>query len=583
MKEHRWTKERVYSGLCLAANLFLYVGFALWDGPVWCRDSESYATMDYTREPAYCTFLWLMRRIVGEGSFVNGWDLTDREGGKIAAQEPAYLLAVIVVQAIVMAVAVWYLAKTVYGIGKRSEFLRMAEMAEKPAPSANGTLSGVGSLSRTGSLYAAAANVILWGVDALNRFGAKRGSAYFQSIMTEGFGIAFYIFFLLFLYRYLSGRKRRYLLAATGMMVLCTSHHKQLGITLVIFTAAVLLADIMEVRRAGRAAGKAAEKTAPGSARKMSAGKMGARYLAGRQICRDLLAVAAAGALIFLIGHGYNRIFHGVWSFHTGSADKIDSTLLYTATQEDAALFERFGGEDAKELRQLFLQIEEELTERSLRYADVMGEADREDTAGGSGRAAANWVELCSHYADSYDIIGFEVLDPMVDAYVREHHPELEPGTMQFSVATDKVCRSLESVLVHQKPGRLLYLWVNNLRKGFVNTVLRVGTVLNWAALVLWICYAALLGAAAAHRAAQEGSSVQEGLQAKSGPQGCGGGPLLAALVLLGTLVNAAVVGAIIFPQTRYMIYNMGLFYVCFVVLADGARKGRRTPGKRKD
>ncbi len=562
MKEHRWTKERVYSGLCLAANLFLYVGFALWDGPVWCRDSESYATMDYTREPAYCTFLWLMRRIVGEGSFVSGWDLTDREGGKIAAQEPAYLLAVIVVQAIVMAVAVWYLAKTVYGIG---------------------------CLSRTGSLYAAAANVILWGVDALNRFGAKRGSAYFQSIMTEGFGIAFYIFFLLFLYRYLSGRKRRYLLAATGMMVLCTSHHKQLGITLVIFTAAVLLADAMEVRRAGRGAGKTAEKAAPGSARKMSTGKMGARYLAGRQICRDLLAVAAAGALIFLIGHGYNRIFHGVWSFHTGSADKIDSTLLYTATQEDAALFERFGGEDAKELRQLFLQIEEELTERSLRYADVMGEADREDAAGGSGRAAANWVELCSHYADSYDIIGFEVLDPMVDAYVREHHPELEPGTMQFSVATDKVCRSLESVLVHQKPGRLLYLWANNLRKGFVNTVLRVGTVLNWAALVLWICYAALLGAAAARRAAQEGLSAQEGsrakegLQAKISPQGCGGGPLLAALVLLGTLVNAAVVGAIIFPQTRYMIYNMGLFYVCLVILADGARKGRRAPGKRKD
>lgn len=82
---------------------------------------------------------------------------------------------------------------------------------------------------------------------------------------------------------------------------------------------------------------------------------------------------------------------------------------------------------------------------------------------------------------------------------------------------------------------------------------------------------------------AQEGLSAKEGPQRKSGPQGCGGGPLLAALVLLGTLVNAAVVGAIIFPQTRYMIYNMGLFYVCLVILADGARKGRRTPGKRKD
>lgn len=574
MKEHRWTKEKVYSRLCLAANLFLYVGFALWDGPVWCRDSESYATMDYTREPAYCTFLWLMRRIVGEGGLVSGWDLTDREGGKIAAQEPAYLLAVIVCQAIVMAAAVWYLARTVYGIGKRSGAGRTA--GDGILLSGDGTCA----LSRTGSLYAAAANVILWGVDVLNRFGAKRGSAYFQSILTEGFGIPFYLFFLLFLYRYLSGRERRYLAAAAGMMVLCTSHHKQLGITMVIFAGAVLTADIMKLRSAGKAdekEGAAAGKAAEGTE---SVQRNRERHIAGRQLGRDLLALAAAGVLVFLIGHGYNRIFHGVWSFHTGSADKIDSTLLYTATQEDAELFERFGGENAEELRQLFLQIEEELTERRLRYVDGMGEvvpgqeteaagtenaggkSSGEDTAA-SGQTAAGWVELCAHYADSYDIIGFEVLDPLVDAYVREQHPELEPGTMTFSVAADQVCRELEKVLLHQQPGRLLHLWLNNLRKGLVNTVLRVGTVLNWAALLLWSTYAVLLLA-----------GVLSGRG--RGSRSCSGGLLLAGLVLLGTLVNAAVVGAIIFPQTRYMIYNMGLFYVCLVMLADSARKKRR-------
>lgn len=534
MKEHRGTKEKVYSRLCLAANLFLYVGFALWDGPVWCRDSESYATMDYTREPAYCTFLWLMRRIIGEGGLVSGWDLTDREGGKIAAQEPAYLLAVIVCQAVVMAAAVWYLAGTVYGIGKRSGAGRPAGDGILLSGSGTSASFGAGTdtLSRTGSLYAAAANVLLWGVDVLNRFGAKRGSAYFQSIMTEGFGIPFYIFFLLFLYRYLSGRERRYLAAAAGMMVLCTSHHKQLGITMVIFAAAALTADVLQLRSAGKAgtaAGKAGRKTAADAGKagrkpEAAAGKAAEgtdcmqrnreRHIAGRRLCRDLLTLAAAGALVFLIGHGYNRIFHGVWSFHTGSADKIDSTLLYTAAQEDAELFERYGGEDAEELRQLFLQIEEELTERRLRYADAMGEAVPEQTeaagtenagtenaagkssgedTGASVQKAAGWVELCSHYADSYDIIGFEVLDPLVDAYVREQHPELEPGTMTFSVAADQVCRELEGVLLHQQPGRLLHLWLNNLRKGLVNTVLRVGTVLNRAALLLWSAYAVLL------------------------------------------------------------------------------------------
>lgn len=598
MKEHRGTKEKVYSRLCLAANLFLYVGFALWDGPVWCRDSESYATMDYTREPAYCTFLWLMRRIFGEGGLVSGWDLTDREGGKIAAQEPAYLLAVIVCQAVIMAAAVWYLAGTVYGIGKRSGAGRPAgdglllSGSGTSASSGSGISASFGSgtcaLSRTGSLYAAAANVLLWGVDVLNRFGAKRGSAYFQSIMTEGFGIPFYIFFLLFLYRYLSGRERRYLAAAAGMMVLCTSHHKQLGITMVIFAAAALTADVLQLRSAGKAgtaAGKAEKKT-EAEAGKAAEGtdcvqRNRERHIAGRQLCRDLLTLAAAGALVFLIGHGYNRIFHGVWSFHTGSADKIDSTLLYTAAQEDAELFERYGGEDAEELRQLFLQIEEELTERRLRYADGMGEAVQEQETeaagtenaagkssggdtGASGQAAAGWVELCSHYADSYDIIGFEVLDPLVDAYVREQHPELEPGTMEFSVAADQVCRELERVLLHQQPGRLLHLWLNNLRKGLVNTVLRVGTVLNWAALLLWSAYAALLLA---------GVLLGRGRESRF----CSGELLLAGLVLLGTLVNAAVVGAIIFPQTRYMIYNMGLFYVCLVMLSDSTRQRIRT------
>ena len=58
-------------------------------------------------------------------------------------------------------------------------------------------------------------------------------------------------------------------------------------------------------------------------------------------LCRDAAALLCAGVLIFLIGHVYNLTFHGVWSFHTGSADKIDSTLLYTVTEEDAELFGR--------------------------------------------------------------------------------------------------------------------------------------------------------------------------------------------------------------------------------------------------
>ncbi len=451
IKEH-------WSPLILFANLAAYIGFALIDGPVWCRDSNSYATMDYTREPIYPTFLWLMRKLFGENVMVHGWDLTDRLGGKAPAMEPLYLMAVIVVQSILAAVTVWLLSKLCYEISGK---LR----------------------------YAAAANLVMWGVDLLNRFGAKRGSTYTQSIMTEGFGVSFYILFLLSLFQYLRQRRRmelgnetswkRYLRLSVLMMVLCASQHKQLTITLIIFAAAAIFADLRLLIRY-RSFVKTGNQAANQSGQQCC-GKTGTRKAALSWLFRDAAALLCAGVLIFLIGHIYNLTFHGVWSFHTGSADKIDSTLLYTVTEEDAELFvsnEKAAPDDADNLRELFLSIEEELAGQQLRYVDA---------------PSGSWVELCSHYADSYDIIGFEVLDPLVDSYVRTNQPDLIPGSMEFAIATDQVCQSLEHVLIRQNPGRLLYLWINNVRKGFVNTVLRVSTVLNWASLVLWISYLSAL------------------------------------------------------------------------------------------
>lgn len=535
VKEH-------WSPLVLFANLAAYIGFALIDGPVWCRDSNSYATMDYTREPIYPTFLWLMRKLFGENMMVHGWDLTDRLGGKAPAMEPLYLMAVIVVQSILAAVTVWLLSKLCYEISGK---LR----------------------------YAAAANLVMWGVDFLNRFGAKRGSTYTQSIMTEGFGVSFYILFLLSLFQYLRQRRRmelgnevlwkRYLRLSVLMMVLCASQHKQLTITLIIFAAAAIFADLRLLIRY-RSFVKTGNQAANQSGHQCC-GKTGTRKAALSWLFWDVAALLCAGVLIFLIGHIYNLTFHGVWSFHTGSADKIDSTLLYTVTEEDAELFvsnEKAAPDDADNLRELFLSIEEELAGQQLRYVDA---------------PSGSWVELCSHYADSYDIIGFEVLDPLVDSYVRTNRPDLIPGSMEFAIATDQVCQSLEHVLIRQNPSRLLYLWINNVRKGFVNTVLRVSTVLNWASLVLWISYLSalfLLIRRGKHKSGDLCRASEKNACNAAEEKRCVDTILLAALVLLGTLVNCMVVGAIIFPQTRYMIYNMGLFYTALILMMGELGRG---------
>ena len=42
---------------------------------------------------------------------------------------------------------------------------------------------------------------------------------------------------------------------------------------------------------------------------------------------------------------------------------------------------------------------------------------------------------------------------------------------------------------------------------------------------------------------------------------------VLAGLTLLAIVVNVTLVSLVIFCQTRYTIYNMGLFYICMVVM----------------
>ena len=50
--------------------VLFYTVFAIADGPVWCRDSASYATMGASREPGYPLFLLFFRTVFGETSVV---------------------------------------------------------------------------------------------------------------------------------------------------------------------------------------------------------------------------------------------------------------------------------------------------------------------------------------------------------------------------------------------------------------------------------------------------------------------------------------------------------------------------------
>ena len=104
-------RKKAFYILSLSACIIFYLIFALVDGPVICVDSQSYISMDITREPLYPAFLALLRMVPGATADFAGI--------------PAYLYLAVYIQSIVWGFATWLLGKTageIYaGIAFRSD------------------------------------------------------------------------------------------------------------------------------------------------------------------------------------------------------------------------------------------------------------------------------------------------------------------------------------------------------------------------------------------------------------------------------------------------------------------------------
>ena len=310
----RWDKWDI----CLfAAALGFYLFFPLFDGPVWCKDSPSYATMNITREPLYPTFLLIFRKLFGE------------EG---------YLMPVVVAQSILAAYATWKLAVTVKEYKNGSRLLALLSVCFQ------------------------------FGVTFLCRFVAIRGSSYIDSIMTEGLGLSLYVLFIVQLYKYVVEEKTGNLAGTAFYAFLLVNLRKQMLISLCLMAAVFLLYYLIKERR-------------------------------GKKLI--LLLGITAGIFIAcrFTDKLYNFCVRGAWIEHSGTAMGMLCTLIYTSGEEDAHMFED------EVLRGL--------------YEEISGEADRQGLK--ITYAPEGWVDLSSHYADSYDAIGYGIINPVVQGYIKEN------------------------------------------------------------------------------------------------------------------------------------------------------------------
>ncbi len=445
--------------ILLIINLIFYLAFPILDGPVWCKDSLSYTSMQYSREPLYPLFLKFFRDILGEEKHL--YDL------------PVYLTGAVIAQSILTAFVTWYVVRTLSRFGK------------------NGKIQ---------ALLMVLVNLSLWMPSLLNRFAALRASTYFESVMTESLGIPLYLLFILQVFLYITKHAKRNLVCAGILMLLCISLRKQLMVTMIIFLCGGFLVELL-IRKNWK------------------------RFLLIVMTC----ILAYVGADLF--DHAYNFAIHDTWHAHTGNAMGIDCVLLYTAEESDRALFA-----DDPDTQAVFDAIMEQMAEQELRYVDLPTEH--------------HWTELTEHFALSYDVIGYDIMNPIVDAWVEEHYPDAYD--MEFSIRGDEIEGKLRDGLMKQDKAELAAVWYANMKEALGNTALRYNSGLD---LIILAAYAGLIA-----------MMILLALRAKTKENY--EAPLLGLLTLGAILVNCGVVSALIFPQTRYMIYNMGLFYAVICVLA---------------
>ena len=237
---------------------------------------------------------------------------------------------------------------------------------------------------------------------------------------------------------------------------------------------------------------------------------------------------------------------------HTGNSKGGLDTLLYTAAAEDAEVFADADPDKYPDAQALYTQIYDECVNRQLTI-DYSQAYQLEEL---STVFNSDWVTMASHYADCYDVIGFEVVLPICDEYVAEHFPELDQVHAQIKenqvediLLSTLLKNTITNIATGSDRGAKYVLTANILKAFVISNANMTPAVLIKISLLLYIVYLVTFIALLLRKQSWAGNVIKR----------------MMFIVLATIAINCVVTGSMIFPQPRYMCYGMGVFYLAIV------------------
>ena len=168
-----------------------------------------------------------------------------------------------------------------------------------------------------------------------------------------------------------------------------------------------------------------------------------------------------------------------------------------------------------------------------------------EETESNYRFAGSSLRELEEHYEENYDVITVKTTGPLFIEYAKERG--FAEG-MEAEAEADRMSGVIVKALLADNAGTYLKVYVSSLINGFVNTIAARHKILDLYALIAYIAFIVLM--ILCYRKEETYDAAVCGMS-----------------VLTAILVNVGVTAALIFCQSRYMIYNMSLFYSAGLIM----------------
>ncbi|MCM1537899.1 MAG: hypothetical protein NC254_05840 [bacterium] len=483
-------------------------------------DSTTYLSYNTAREPLYPLFLRVCRLLAGETHF---------------------LRLAILLQNVLAFLVNWYLYRFIVGKFRFNLLFRITALLVILAP------------------------------HLLTSVFTPSGIVLTNAVLSEGLTVSLYpLFAVLLLEAFYREQKGWFLAASYGTALLLSLARGQLMTMLLVWLAVSAVAVVRGTMH-GRAVHsengqaqedgevlvpgdrKAAEQVSGNRTAEAQAPKEHAEWAHAKRVCAGtVLALFIVTALGFVLRQaaicGYHEAMtDGVVRTNTGGNVTLLTNALYSADEEAVAAATRELSErDAACLRNIYAQMK----------AQRLCASD----------AGRGFHERILHHEDSHDKIKFDILGGLLSAGVREEWDalpqELRPDGRVMPVEEDRVAGRLMKAVLPHSIGGFLKTYVYVAAGGFVRTVSLLSPPFSIYAMLIYVVAAALMCYLFKRKEKRDGAWFM-------------------AAVFLMITANVCATALTIMCLSRYMIYNMTLFYLAGLVCV-WETVGRKSPHKAR-